>query len=92
MPFTLKALFKMAGGCYGGDVIEQTIVRVTGGPECHVEAMISEDPLLCFSAHMSTGVRTLPYLGGHSSLWYGLDTGVEVTPEAVARWEAAPWK
>ena len=88
MPTTLKALFRVAGGPHGGDLIDQAIVLATGGPEVHVEALIVEDPLTCFSAHLQTGVRISTYLGDNIAAWYGLDTGMEVTPEAL-EWAAA---
>jgi hypothetical protein len=88
MLFTLKAVFKLAGGAYGGTLLEQGIAKVTGGPEVHVEALIADDPLTCFSAHLDSGVRMVGYLGGKASLWYGLDTGLEVMSEAL-EWATA---
>ena len=83
MSTTLKALFRLGGPGYGGDVADYAIAEVTGGPEIHVEALIGDDPLTCFSAHLLTGVRMVGYLGGYPQRWYGLDTGVEVTQEAL---------
>lgn len=83
MSNTLAALFKLAGGIYGGDAVERLIVAVTGGHECHVEAVISDDPWAFFSAQLKTGVRILNHLDSNIERWYGLDTGLEVTSEAM---------
>ena len=81
MPSTLKALFRFSKGSISDDAI----VTVTGGPEVHCEAVISENPARCFSATLLTGVRITGYLGGSFRFWYGFDTGL-VIPDEAMRW------
>ena len=50
-------------------------------------ALIAADPWKCFSAHLADGVRTTETLEGKPEQWYGLDTGLAVTPEAL-EWAA----
>jgi hypothetical protein len=65
------------------------IIMVTcRGPEVHAAALITDDPPAIFSAHCNRGVFIDNRLEGEPSDWYAVDTGVEVTPEAV-RWAKA---
>jgi len=70
--WTLKAMFKMAGGQYGGSPLEKLIVDATVGiglsGECHVEALLS--PTESFSALPSAGVRIVTELPGPARRWW----------------------
>jgi hypothetical protein len=87
--FTLKALFKRAGGQYGGDSIERLIVDATCGlgkeGECHVETWMLGSPPQFFSALAATGVRIADSLVGPAARWYALDTGL-IIPDGVRQW------
>jgi hypothetical protein len=77
---TLKVLFRLGDP---HNLVDEAIMKVCGGMEVHAEALISDNPFTCFSAHLHTGVRETTKLEGSIAQWYCLDTGVIIKDSSL---------